>query len=39
MIILWIEIIYLNIFYYFMIIFQCNNVVILNLIIFYLNYN
>jgi hypothetical protein len=31
--------IYLNLFYCFMILFQCNDVVILNLIIFYLNYN
>jgi hypothetical protein len=31
--------IYLNLFYYFMILFQCNNVVILSLIIFLLNYN
>jgi hypothetical protein len=29
----------LNLFYYFMILFECNNVVILNLIIFGINYN
>jgi hypothetical protein len=31
--------IYLNLLYYFMIRFEYNNVIILNLIIFYLNYN
>jgi hypothetical protein len=39
MVTLWAEMIYLNLFYYFMILFQCNNVVILSLIIFCLNYN
>jgi hypothetical protein len=29
--------IYLSLFYCFMIIFKCNNIIILNLIIFYLN--
>jgi hypothetical protein len=33
------EMIYLNLFYYFMILFQCNNIIILSLIIFLLNYN
>jgi hypothetical protein len=31
--------IYLNLFYCFMILFQCNNIIILSLIIVYLNYN
>jgi hypothetical protein len=33
------EMIYLNLFYYFMILFQYNNIIILSLIIFLLNYN
>jgi hypothetical protein len=33
---LWTETMYLNLFYYFVILFECNNIVILNLIIFYL---
>jgi hypothetical protein len=37
MIILWTKRIYISLFYYFMILFECDNIIILSLVIFYLN--